>query len=138
MGFSALATNENLLSAVLFIFAILLFAAFAVMAVAAWSSEENDGRLELLLSTPLARPRLLLSRLGVSLISTSLLVGLSGLIFVVGSGLVGVSVDGGKTFAAFFGLWVLCVIIEAAGYLLTAFGPGEQCQSWVGWWLSAI
>ncbi len=125
LGFVALTTNENLLSLLLFVFAILLFAAYAVTLVSGWSSEENEGRLELILSAPLPRWRMLLGRFLVALISSALVVLIVAGAFALGAQLNNLTINFDKAFGAFFGLWVVCVIIAAAGYLLSAFGPTQ-------------
>jgi putative exporter of polyketide antibiotics len=51
------------------------------------------------------------------------MIGLVGVIFEVLTWIFNVTVSAGNTFAAFFGLWIVCVIIAAVGYVLAAFGP---------------
>jgi ABC-2 type transport system permease protein len=123
LGFTNLITNESILSLFIFLFLVLLVAAYAVTLVASWTAEENEGRLELVLSTPQPRWRLLLTYFGVAVVASALMVGLNGVIFGLCSWAFNVPVNAGNTFAAFFGLWIVCVIIEAIGYILAAFGP---------------
>lgn len=81
LGFQAVGTTENLLNFMVFTFITVLYAAYAVTLVAGWSREENVGRLELILSTPLPRWRLLISRFLVALVALALLVSLTGFVF---------------------------------------------------------
>ena len=91
--------------------------------VSSWTSEENEGRLELLLSTPTPRWRILLSYFAVSIVASALMIGIIGAIFGFSTWAFNLPVNAGNAFGAFFGLWVVCVIIEAVGYVLAAFGP---------------
>jgi putative exporter of polyketide antibiotics len=52
------------------------------------------------------------------------MVGLLGTVFGLCSWAFNVPVDAGNAAAAFVGLWIVCVIIDAVGYVLAAFGPG--------------
>ncbi len=124
LGFLNLTSNENLLSLFIFLFVVLLVAAYAVVQVANWTSEENEGRLELVLSTPQPRWRLLLTNFAVALVSSALMVGLVGVIFGLSTWIFNVPVSAINTLAAFFGLWIICLIIEAIGFVMAAFGPG--------------
>jgi ABC-2 type transport system permease protein len=123
LGFANLASNENILSLFIFLFVVLLAAAYAIVQVSSWTAEENEGRLELLLSTPQPRWRVLLTYFAVAVVSSALMIGLVGVIFEVLTWIFNVTVSAGNTFAAFFGLWIVCVIIAAVGYVLAAFGP---------------
>jgi ABC-2 type transport system permease protein len=60
-GGAAATTNATILSA-LFIFMPVLLMAFAVTQANRWSADEDDGRLEVLLSTPQSRLQVLVSR----------------------------------------------------------------------------
>ncbi len=124
LGFLDLTSNENLLSVFIFVFVVLLAAAYAVVQVASWTAEENEGRLEMMLSTPEPRSRLLLTYFGVAVVSSALMIGLVGAIFALSTWVFNIPVNGANAVAAFFGLWVVCVVIEAVGYVLAAFGPG--------------
>ncbi len=125
LGFSSLASNENLLSVTLFVFAAVLYAAFAVNQVFGWTTEETEGRLELVLSTPVSRGRLLLNRFAASLASTTLLTLICGLVFAATALIANISVNAANSVAAFFGLWVIAAVIEAVGFALSAFGAGR-------------
>lgn len=124
LGFLNLTSNENILTLFVFLFMVLLVAAYAVVQVASWTSEENEGRLELVLSTPQPRWLLLLTNFGVAIVSSALLMGFIGTIFGLSTWVFNVPVNSANSVAAFFGLWIVCVIIEAIGFVLAAFGPG--------------
>ncbi|MEI6046852.1 MAG: hypothetical protein WCS37_21095, partial [Chloroflexota bacterium] len=124
LNFGSLTTNENLLSVLLLLIMVILCAAYAVVQVSNWTGEENGGRLELILSTPKARWRLLIGQFSVALLSTALMIGITAASYALSTWLFNVPVDAGNSVAAFFGLWVICAIIEAAGFVLAALGPG--------------
>ena len=124
LGFANFSSNENILSLFIFVFLVLLVAAYAVGQVASWTAEENEGRLELLLSTPKARWRVLLDYFAVAVVSSALMIAIIGVIFGLCAWIFNISVNAGNTLGAFAGLWIVCVIIEAVGYILAAFGPG--------------
>jgi ABC-2 type transport system permease protein len=63
----AIFVNGNIYASFLgfiwFGFAQLLMAGFAITQVARWTAEDSDGRLELVLSNPVSRPRVVVERL---------------------------------------------------------------------------
>jgi ABC-2 type transport system permease protein len=124
LGLANLTSNENILTLFIFTFMILFVAAYAVIQVASWTAEENEGRLELVLSTPEPRWRFLLAYFGVAVASSAVMIGLMGAIFALSTWAFNVQVNAGNAVAAFFGMWIVSVLIEAVGYVLAAFGPG--------------
>jgi ABC-2 type transport system permease protein len=125
LGFGDLASNENLLSLVFFVFATALIAAYSVILVAGWTSDETEGRMELLLANPAPRWRWLFNRSLVALLSTGLAILICWLTFVVACGLSNVTIDNGKAAGAFFGMWVLSAVIIGAGFGLAGFIPDK-------------
>ena len=123
LGFGDLASNENLLSLKFFVFATALIAAYSVMLVAGWTSDETEGRLELLLASPASRWRWLVNRVLISLVSTALTLFICWLTFLVTSSLANVTVDNTRAAEAFFGMWVLSAIILGVGFGLTGWIP---------------
>jgi ABC-2 type transport system permease protein len=124
LGFLSTGTNENLLNLMLFLFLVALFAAYAVTMAASWANEETDGRLELLLATPQARWRLLLSRFAASLIALAFVVGLNWLIFEIMLQVGNVKLVNSYSMEAFAGGFILSAVILAFGFLFCAFKPG--------------
>ncbi len=125
LGFKSLVTNENLTGIMVFSFVVLLVAAYAVITVNGWTGDENEGRLELLLSTPLPRVALQLNRFLVALVSSTLLLGFIAVAFVFCTWAFQVPTDGGKTAATFLGLWTVCLVVESLGFFIAAIGPGR-------------
>ncbi|NWJ47855.1 MAG: ABC transporter permease subunit [Chloroflexi bacterium] len=124
IGFMTMGTNENLLNLMLFLFLVVLFASYAVTMVASWANDETEGRLELLLATPQARWRLLLSRFTASLIAMAFVVGLNWLVFEIMLQVGNVKLVNNYSMEAFAGAFVLGGVILAFGFLFCAFKPG--------------
>lgn len=125
LGFGGIATDATIVSAAIFIILVLLYPAFAVTQLLSWTSDETDRRTELLLSTPQPRWRLLLTRFLANIANAAIAVLFISLVLWLLLNLANVQLDSGRTIGALFGLWVLAVIVNAAGFLLAAFWPGN-------------
>ncbi len=120
--------NDLLLGAMFELMPVLLMA-FAVTQVNRWSSDEDDGRLEILLSTPNSRTNVLLGRFA-ALATATIIVGVVTL--AVGSlaaQVAGVSLNDSNLAAATLGMIPLALLIAAigslaAGWLRTAADTG--------------
>ncbi|HEX2913051.1 MAG TPA: ABC transporter permease subunit [Chloroflexia bacterium] len=123
LGFTVLPSNESMVDLIVFIFLLPLCAAYAIIQVAGWAGEESNGRLELLLSIPIPRWRLLIGRFVASICASALTVGITGLGFALCCQFFNITINTGNALEAFVGLWVICVLVAATGYLLAAFGP---------------
>jgi ABC-2 type transport system permease protein len=124
LGFLIDSSVESLLQLLLFVSIMVLFVAYAVTLVAGWSGEELQGRLELVLSTPLPRWRILLGRFLATQVALVLLVFLTWLSCWLACNAAGLVVKQGNLAAAFFGLWVVCSLVVAVGFGLSAWNPG--------------
>lgn len=125
LGFGDLASNENLLSLIFFVFATALIAAYSVMLVASWTGDETEGRLELLLANPVSRWRWQVNRAVIALLSTALALIICWLTFLVTCELANVTVDNEKVAEAFIGMWVLSAIILGVGFGLAGIVPRQ-------------
>ena len=98
-----------------------LFSIFAITLASRWSAEEEDGRFDLLLSTPHVRHRVMLGRFAA--LTIGLLI-VAALIFA-STGLTawaaGFALDRGRLAEAAFGLVPIGLIVAAAGYLLAGW-----------------
>jgi len=78
----AIFVNGNIYASFLgfiwFGFAQLLMAGFAITQVARWTAEDSDGRLELVLSNPVSRPRVVVERLIVLALGALVIAAVSG------------------------------------------------------------
>lgn len=108
--------TTTLLSAIFVILPVLLMA-FAVTQVNRWSSDEEEGRLDLLLATPQPRTRVLLARFG-ALATATVAIGLVTLGVVALAELsTGLPLEGADLVAATLGMIPLGLLLGALGYL---------------------
>ncbi len=120
VGGGDIGTNATILST-LFFFMPLLLMAFAVTQVNRWAADEEDGRLEMVLSTPQPRLNVLLARFAAL---TTVLV-IMGLITLAATELAalaaGLKLDGGNVVAASLGMIPMGLLIAALGFLFSGW-----------------
>jgi ABC-2 type transport system permease protein len=117
-----LTTNANatILNA-LFILLPLLLMAFAVTQASRWSADEEDGRLELILSTPQPRLLVLLGRFA-ALATVIIIMGVLTLaVTALSASATGLKLDEGNVVAATLGIIPLGLLMAAIGYLLSGW-----------------
>lgn len=120
LGGSDAGTNATILSA-LFVFLPVLLMAFAVTQANRWSADEEDGRLELLLSTPQPRLKVLLGRFA-ALSTATVFIALVTLIATASaSAATGIRLDGGNLAAATLSMIPLGLLVAAIGYLFSGW-----------------
>ena len=120
IGGGGTALNEILLGAMFEILPVLLMA-FAVTQVSRWSADEDEGRLEMLLSTPHSRTGVLLGRFG-ALATATIVIGVATLgAAAAGSAISGVALDGANLAEATLGMIPLGLLIAAIGYLASGW-----------------
>jgi ABC-2 type transport system permease protein len=120
LGGSDAYTNATLMSA-FFAFIPLLLMAFAITGATSWAAEEEEGRLELVLSTPRPRLMVLLGRFA-ALATATVFIGVVTLIAVqVASVATGIQLDTGHVVAAALGIIPLGLLVAAIGYLLSGW-----------------
>jgi ABC-2 type transport system permease protein len=101
----------------------LLFAAFAITQVARWSAEDNDGRLELILSQPRSRTGVVLERMAVLAVGALVIAGVSGEAVFYESHQLGIEVNGSRLAAASLMLVPFALVFASIGSLLAAWNP---------------
>ncbi|HEX9094842.1 MAG TPA: ABC transporter permease subunit [Candidatus Dormibacteraeota bacterium] len=120
LGGSDSATNAAILSA-LFIFMPVLLMAFAVTQANRWSADEEDGRLELVLSTPQSRLNVLLGRFAALTTATVFISLMTLATTLVASAATGVTLDAGNVAAAALSMIPLALLVAAIGYLASGW-----------------
>jgi ABC-2 type transport system permease protein len=120
LGGGDAATNAGILSA-LFIFLPVLLMAFAVTQANRWSADEEDGRLEVLLSTPQPRLRVLLGRFGALSTATVVISLITLVVTAAASAATGIALDGGNLAAATLSMIPLGLLVAAIGYLFSGW-----------------
>ena len=94
-----------------------LLMAFAVTQVSRWASDHDEGRLEILLSTPHPRQAVILGRFA-ALATATIVVGVVTLLATaVAASLAGVALDAANLTGATLGMIPLGLLIAAIGYL---------------------
>jgi ABC-2 type transport system permease protein len=120
LGGSDSATNASILSA-FFIFMPVLLMAFAVTQSNRWSADEEDGLLEIVLSTPQPRLRVLLGRFAALATATIFISVLTLVATAAASAVTGVTLDGGNLAAASLSMIPLGLLVAAIGYLFAGW-----------------
>ncbi len=111
-------TNAALLGTFLFTFMPALVVAFALTLALKWSADLENGRLEVLFSTPQSRGKVLLSRLGANVLVLLAAPLLTWLAILVGAQLSHLAVDQGRIFAASFNMFPMALITIGLVYAL--------------------
>ena len=114
------ALNAILLGAMFELMPVLLMA-FAVTQVNRWSTDEDEGRLEMILATPHSRATVLLGRFA-ALATATVIVGVVTLISaMLSSAIGGVALDSTNLVQAALGMIPLSLLIAAIGYLASGW-----------------
>jgi ABC-2 type transport system permease protein len=120
LGGADASLNASFLSA-MFVLLPLALMAFAVTQVNRWSADEQDGRLDLVLTTPQPRLWVLLGRFA-ALGSATVVIGLITLLVSAGAAAAtGLKLDSGNLAAATLGMIPLGLLVAAIGYLASGW-----------------
>src|SRR5437764_994027 len=120
LGGADTATNEAILGA-LFLFLPILLMAFAVTQANRWSADEEEGLLEIVLSTPQPRLRVLLVRFSALATATIFISVVTLIAATVASAVYGVALDYGNLAAAALSMIPLGLLVAALGYLFAGW-----------------
>ena len=104
-------------------FAQLLMAGFAITHVARWSAEDADGRLDLILSGPISRVRVVVERVIVLMLGALLVAGVSGVAVGVEAHYQAIELDGRRLAEATLLLVPFTLVFGAVGALLAGWIP---------------
>ena len=116
IGGGAARLDQVFLSAMFELLPVLLMA-FAVTQVNRWAADNDEGRLEIILTTPHPRVEVLLARFA-ALATATIVVGIVTLLgSAAAAAIAGVSVDEGNLAAATLGMIPLGLLMAAVGYL---------------------
>lgn len=118
-----LGTNNGFLSVIIFTFLPVVVSVFAGMIAYRWATDLDNGRLELVLSTPPSRWRVILERYGAVLVAAVgmvLGVWLAIMLFAQASGF---TVDAGRVAAASFSMLPLELITASLVFALAGLLP---------------
>jgi ABC-2 type transport system permease protein len=112
--------NAGFLSA-MFFFLPLFLMAFAVTQVNGWSSDEQDGRLDLVLAATQARPSVLLGRFAALATATIVVAVVTLLVSAAAAAAAGLNLNSGNLAAATLGMIPLGLLIASIGYLASGW-----------------
>ena len=104
-------------------FAQLLMAGFAITHVARWTAEDADGRLDLILSTPVSRTRVVIERLIALTVGALVIAMVSGIAVGVEAHYQGIEPDRNRLAGATLLLVPFTLVFGAVGALLAAWVP---------------
>ncbi|HZK72419.1 MAG TPA: ABC transporter permease subunit [Clostridia bacterium] len=112
-----------LLGLVWFGIALLLLAGYAVVQVSRWSAQDQEGRVEMLLSTPISRTRVVIERALEFAVASLLIVsaGYIGVASEVPSS--GLNLDAGHVFAASALMWPFALAFGGLGVAVASRWP---------------
>jgi len=120
LGGAGAAFNASFLNAMFQLLPLLLMA-FAVTQVNRWSSDEDDGRLEIVLSTPHSRILVLLGRFA-ALATATVAIGMVTLaVTAIAASVAGVALDGANLAEAVLGIIPMGLLVAAIGYLASGW-----------------
>jgi ABC-2 type transport system permease protein len=112
-------TNTGVLGTILFSFLPPLVVILGLILALKWSADLENGRLELLFSTPNSRSRVQLERLGANVLVILLTPVLTWIALTIGAQLLNLSVDQGRILAASFSMLPPALITIGLVYTLT-------------------
>ena len=111
-------TNAALLGTLVFAFVPALVVILALTLALKWPSDLENGRLELIFSTPQSRPRVLLERFGANVLVVLLAPVLTWLVLTIGALFLNLSVNQGRMLAASFSMLPPALITMGLVYAL--------------------
>jgi ABC-2 type transport system permease protein len=111
-------SNTALLGTILFTFLPALVILFALILALKWSSDLENGRLELILGTPNSRPRILLERFGANAFVVLLAPVLTWPVLLIGARMINLNIDQGRILAASFSMLPPALIAMGLVYAL--------------------
>lgn len=114
---------QAFLSSLWFGVAQLLIAGFAITQVGRWSAEDTDGRLELILSNPVSRTRVVVERALALLLGALIIAAASGVAVGLESHYQSIDLDSARLAEASLMLVPVALVFAAFGALLTARLP---------------
>jgi ABC-2 type transport system permease protein len=113
----------SLLGFIWFGLALLLLAGYAVVQVSRWSTQDQEGRVEMLISAPVSRSRVILDR-ALEFAVASLLIVIGGYVGVAAAlPSSGLQLDAGHVFAASVLLWPFALAFAGLGVAVASRWP---------------
>lgn len=114
-----------------FSFFLGLLSAFAITQVAKWSADDNEGRLETVLSAPVSRTRVVLVRAATFIVGVAVIIVLSSLAFYAAANKNGIAVPVSSLLTASLLLVPFAMSFAATGALLASRVPRSAVSALV-------
>jgi len=105
----------------IFVLLTVIIATFALTLANRWAADEEEGRLELLLSTPQSRSVVILSRFEAVAVALLVVAGLILASVAITAAAVGTSLDTSRLVQAAAGMVPVALVVAAVGYLLAGW-----------------
>jgi ABC-2 type transport system permease protein len=112
-------TNTAVLGTIIFTFAPALVVIIALALALKWPSDLENGRLELIFSTPKSRQRVLLERFGANALIVLLAAVVTWLTLTIGAQLINLSINQGRLLAASFSMLPPALVAMGLVYALS-------------------
>ncbi len=103
--------------------ALLLLAVYAITQVARWSADDNEGRLEMILSAPVSRTRMVVERAVALVLRLAIIVGVSSAALYLGGAAANIHFDLGELTVASLVLIPFGMTFAAIGAILASRAP---------------
>lgn len=120
VGGAEVGMSTSILSAI-YVMLPLLLMTFAVTQANRWAADEEEGRQELVLSTPQSRLTVLLGQFGAVATSTVIIAVITLAVAVLSSAATGLNIDQGNLTAATLSIIPLALLMAALGYLFSGW-----------------
>ena len=103
--------------------ALLLLAVYAITQVARWSADDNEGRLEMLLSAPVSRTRVVIERAVALMLRLAIIIAISSIALDLGGAVANIQFDVGALTVASLLLIPFGLSFAAIGAVLASRAP---------------
>lgn len=112
-------TNAGFIQTTVFFYVPVVAIFFALVLANSWPDDLEKGRLEVVMSTPQPRWRILLERFLALMVGTFLVALAIGLCLLLGTDLAGLSIDAGRVMTAAVSIWPMELLAASLVFLLT-------------------
>jgi len=116
-----LSSNEAYLSLMLFTYLPVLLAIYAITQIESWASDEEEGRLEMLVSMPLPRWQVLVARYVAMTIGLAIILAMAGAFILAAAAITDTRLDSGRVLGSLAVALPVGLVVAAFGLCLAAW-----------------
>jgi ABC-2 type transport system permease protein len=102
---------------------LLLISLFVVAQVSGWAADDAEGRLEMILSAPVSRARVVVERIAAAIVACAVIVAVSSLAVYLTATSTGISLPGGRFVLASAGVLPVAYAFAGIGHALVGWRP---------------